>query len=202
LRQTLLVIRAALEPHGIDVLRTVGDSVSLDPAGLRVDARLFERLLERGTPESIRVGVCLYRGDFLEGLNVGEPAFDLWATTRRIHLRQRAIEALEGALEHLTLKGRVHEAIHCALDLLAIEPLLESAHRALIRLYANSGQVGAALRQYDTCARDLDAELHVSPEAETVNLVREIRSRGRAHAGIPVTPVLTQSRRTRHPQRG
>jgi DNA-binding SARP family transcriptional activator len=134
------------------------------------------------------MGLRLYRGDFLEGFRIDEPAFDDWMVMHRLRLRQRAIEAHEAVMQHSAMNGHFQDAIHFALKLLAMDPLLESAHRALIRLYANAGQIGAALRQYENCVRALDVELQVGPQAETVELVRELR-RGRPRADI--MPSLT-----------
>src|SRR5690606_31632181 len=58
---------------------------------------------------------------------------------------------------------------------LALDPLLEAPHRALMRLYARTGQRNAALRQYQACVRLLAEELNVEPAEETTALYERIR---------------------------
>ena len=57
---------------------------------------------------------------------------------------------------------------------LELDPLHEPAHRALIRLYARSGDRAAALAQYRECVRTLSRELGVPPLAETTRLYEAI----------------------------
>jgi DNA-binding SARP family transcriptional activator len=44
-------------------------------------------------------------------------------------------------------------------------------------LYAHTGQIGAALRQFETCKRQLREELGVMPEEQTLRLLAAIRAR-------------------------
>ena len=48
-----------------------------------------------------------------------------------------------------------------------LDPLHESAQRALMTVYELSRQHAAALRQYETCTRLLKVELGAEPEEET-----------------------------------
>jgi len=55
------------------------------------------------------------------------------------------------------------------------DPLMESAHRELMRCYAASGERGAALRQFRTMTGLLREELGAAPTEETVHLIARIR---------------------------
>ena len=66
---------------------------------------------------------------------------------------------------------------------LRLDPLQESVHRTLIGLYAQRGQYGAALRQYELCITLLARELRVPPSPETVGLWRRI-AMNRASASV------------------
>ena len=81
-----------------------------------------------------------------------------------------------------------HQAIAYARRWVALDGLHEPAHRMLMRLYAWAGQHAAALRQYQECARILDAELGAAPEDETTALYEAIRTRQLA------PPETTRSR--------
>ena len=61
-----------------------------------------------------------------------------------------------------------------ALRLLALDPLQEAVHRALMRLYVQLGRRDTALRQYQECIEILHRELAVEPESETKELYQEI----------------------------
>jgi DNA-binding SARP family transcriptional activator len=80
------------------------------------------------------------------------------------------------------------DAIPYARRWVALDPLHEPAHRALMRLYAQAGQQAAAQRQYQECLRLLEAELGVEPEAETTALYESIRARQLAPTATAVSP--------------
>jgi hypothetical protein len=54
-------------------------------------------------------------------------------------------------------------AVDCALAAIRLEPVRESAHRALMTAHLTAGNVSEALEQFDTYHRILDAELSVDP---------------------------------------
>src|SRR5262249_17473010 len=68
-----------------------------------------------------------------------------------------------------------NQAIEMARRWLVREPYHEPAHRALIRLYALSGQYAEASRQYDVCRRLLSEQLGVAPQQETQHLYQAIK---------------------------
>jgi hypothetical protein len=70
-----------------------------------------------------------------------------------------------------------------ALRLLALDPLQEPVHRALMQLYVEAGRRGAALRQYQLRVAALREELRAKPETETTALYDEIlRQRPPGHS--------------------
>ena len=127
----------------------------------------------------------LYEGDFLDGLAVQEPPFEDWLQRERERLREMALQALARLLAHQRSTGSTEEATQTALRLLALDPLQEAVHRALMSLYADTGRRGAALRQYQVCVTTLQRELRAEPEAETKALYQEIlRRRSRMSFGL------------------
>src|SRR5262249_42653178 len=67
-------------------------------------------------------------------------------------------------------------------------------HRALMRLYVQTGQRGAALRQYQRCVAALQRELRAEPETQTKTLYQEIlrrRARGVPEADHEPVPAVT-----------
>jgi hypothetical protein len=73
---------------------------------------------------------------------------------------------------------------------LALDSFDEAAHRAVMRAYAQAGQTAAAIRQYQECARLLQAELKIDPRPETTALFEQIKS-GKATPAPPAqsTPL-------------
>jgi len=94
--------------------------------------------------------ISLYRDDFLAGFTLRDsPGFDEWQFFQTECLRQEFATALERLAQAYTGQGAYERAIVYARRWLSLEPLHESAHRYLMRLYAESGQRVAALRQYE-----------------------------------------------------
>lgn len=123
--------------------------------------------------------VDLYRGDFLTGFTLPAcPAFDEWQFFQAEALRQALATALERLVRIHTEQSEPEAALSYAQRWLRLEPLHEPIHRQLMHLYAATGQVAAALRQYELCVQWLQKELDVPPESETIALVEQIR-RGR-----------------------
>jgi len=97
---------------------------------------------------------------------------------------------LDGSAKLLShqLKNNLDEAaIQTALRLLGLDPLQESVHQILMRLYFKNGRRGAALMQYQRCVEVLQRELGVEPEPETKQCYQEIlqRASGTPAAEIP-----------------
>jgi DNA-binding SARP family transcriptional activator len=186
LRRTLSALNAAL---GDSWLQSERDQVAL-PRGpeLWVDVDDFERHLaaagahHHGDDEAceecraaLRAAADVFRGDFLEGFGLRDSAaFDDWQLAQAERLRRE----LGGALERLSRleanAGDFPAAIAAAQRWLELDPLHEHAHRALMALYARSGQRSAAVQQYRECVRVLERELQVPPLEATTALYQAI----------------------------
>ena len=174
LRHVLTDIRKALGRDAARVLLTQGDMVALAGEAVEADVAAFERLAQGVTPAALEDAVSRYTGDFLSGFDVKEEAFEEWVRSERQRLRRLAIGALQALLTRYTAAGDLARAMEAATRLLALEPLDESVHRALMRLHASQGQRPQALRQYQACVAILEQELGAEPEAATKELYREL----------------------------
>ncbi len=155
LRQALFALRKALAPTTPPALSLEGDTVALDRDAAHVDVAEFERLLASGTPEALERASAFYRGDLLLGLVVDEPLFEEWLLGERERLRELALEGLARLLAQQRKAGATEAALRTGLKLLTLDPLQESVHRTLMRLYAALGRRGTALRQYQQCVNVL-----------------------------------------------
>jgi predicted ATPase len=177
-------------------------AVGLDAEPDFVDVGRFRELVAgagegAGAIEPLSSAVALYRDDLLAGFGLRDSVrFDDWQRDAAGELRtelERALDRLVSALEEA---AQSDEAIPHARRRLALDPLQEPAHRALMRLYAATGRRAEALSQYRDCVRVLDRELGVRPLAETTELYNAVNE-GRlpepaAHEPPPEpTPVVS-----------
>jgi DNA-binding SARP family transcriptional activator len=194
LRQTVFRLRKVFAKARSSGLVVRGDTIALKTAAVSVDALEFQRHLRKGMPAAQEAALALYQGALLEGLNVAEASFDEWLRPERERFRESALEALAKLLTHHTKRGAVEAAVQTAGRLLALDPLREDVHRALMRLYLRQGRRGAALRHYQVCVGVLERELGVEPEAETQCVYRGILQRQARRIGgarQAVTVALT-----------
>jgi DNA-binding SARP family transcriptional activator len=101
--------------------------------------------------------------------------YDDWVLIERERFRQLRVHALEALCATLTARGRFAEAADAGLAAVAVEPLRESAHRALIAVYLAEGNPGEALRQYEIFRNLLAIQLHLTPTPVMESLVDAVR---------------------------
>src|SRR5262249_24944616 len=173
LRQALFFIRKAL--NGAEgLLRQEGDTLAFEPAAVDTDTARFERMTSEGTPEALQQAAQLYTGDLLSGFALDEAPFEEWLVGERGRLRELALEALARLRAHHRNTGPLARGVRPALKPLGLDPLQAAVHRILMRLYADLGRRGAALRQYRQCVAVLQRDLEIEAEAETALLYEEI----------------------------
>ena len=194
LRQALMAIRRFL--GGMDALRVDAETVALDAVAVTVDALIFDRCARGDTIEALERAAALYQGDLLAGLALDEAPFEEWLLAERERLHELALGALARLLARQRASGSTEAAVQSALRLLALDPLQEPVHRALMRLYVQAGRRGAALHQYQVCVAALERELRTEPEAETRALYQEILR------GQPATVDENSAPREREPAMG
>src|SRR5262245_15637388 len=197
LRQALFAIRRAFADAEGELLRQDADTLALVTGAVDVDVEAFERLVADGAPETLARAAALYRGDLLSGFALDEAPFEEWLLGERERLRELALEGLAKLLAQQRRTNATEAAVVTALRLLTLDPLQESVHRILMRLYAEQGRRGAALRQYQQCVAVLQRELGIEPETETKQLYQELlrKRRPRVAVGDAVAETTFTSRR-------
>ena len=192
LRQLLSTLRKDLASISSSqrILIEEADFLGIDPTGVTADVNEFETAVAKGAEESLARAIALYRGDFLDGFTINEERFDNWALAERDRLRRMALRAHTHLIELQTRRDAIDEAIGTAQGAIRIDPLQESMHRTLMRLYMKRGDLAAALQQYDICSRSLKRELGVDPDAETKSLQHQIAQlRSKRSPSQEETPV-------------
>ena len=184
LRQAIFALRKAIDPDRNGILLIEGDEVGLDPFTIDVDAITFEKLLDEGTTEMTQQALALYRGELLDGFDIGEEKFEEWLRSQRERLKELAIVGYTRVLQDQVAADNDAAAVKTMFDLLAIDPLQEWVHRELIRYYLRNRRREAAIKQYQTITELLRRRLGVEPEEETKRLFLEFTSE-RAHVPPP-----------------
>jgi DNA-binding SARP family transcriptional activator len=191
LRRALTTLRQAL---GDDALESTRQTIQLNQDQIWVDVSQFRALagrpIDSSTPtardrasvvDSERIAqleeaVAFWRDDFMAGFSLRDSAeFDDWQAREGERLRNELATALQALTRLHDESGNPASAIAHARRWLALDPLREDAHRALMRLYAQSGRRSDALQQYQACERVLAGELGVQPLQETTDLYHAIK---------------------------
>lgn len=143
------------------------ETVSLDP-DVNVDVRAFiaaaRRVLGGGDPAE-PLPPLAGMGELLPGW------YEDWVLFERERLRQLHMHALEALATRLTRAGRYAEAIEAALAAVRLEPLRESANRALIGAYLAENNVVEAIRRFQVFRDELANELGAQPTPDLERLV-------------------------------
>jgi TolB-like protein/Tfp pilus assembly protein PilF len=177
LKQAVFKLRRSLDCLKPSPLLTDREFVRLERAAVAVDVAEFEKLTGEGTIDALARATALYRGDLLDGVELRDAAFDEWLLMERQRLRDLAREAVANLVNWHMSSGAHDQAAAAARRLVAIDPLREAAHRALMQIYSEQGQTALALKQYQLCCRALQSELGVRPEAETERLYQSIQEK-------------------------
>lgn len=99
---------------------------------------------------------------------------DPWLTVERQRWNQLRLNALEALARELAGAGRYVVAMEAALAAVAIEPVRESSHRAVIAIHIAEGNAPSALLHYQRYRELLWLELGVVPSAQIDQLVRPL----------------------------
>jgi DNA-binding SARP family transcriptional activator/TolB-like protein/Tfp pilus assembly protein PilF len=186
LRQALNVLRTCLDDVAEAVLISSSESVSVRANAVltdldRLDADAFSDV--GGNPHADGL-------ELLEGLALGEPAFDDWLAGERERVRARTAEALRVQAHRDEKTGQLDLAAAKLVTLLRFAPTDEEAHRHLMRLHLARSRTDDAIRQFEKCRAILRDQLDVEPEQATVE-IWETAKRARQAARRNSVPDLS-----------
>ncbi len=181
LRQELWALRDAFVKSGLDgdrYLLCEGDFVCVPQASdVWVDVLAFETKTKNALEQSEVIAAQameetaeLYKGEFLPGV------YAEWTHIIRETVRDKFLILQETLLALYESASAWDQAITCGKSILAIDPLLESVHRAVMRCYYLKGSRAHALKQYNICKDNLSSAFTapVIPMAETTALYESI----------------------------
>ncbi len=186
LRAVLSMLRKSLS----DFLDITRQSIALKPdAEFWMDTAVLETELTRLRPtlqaesrlstdqvERLKNVLNLYQGNFLEGFYLTESrGFEEWMLLTRERIERQAVIGMRKLVDHYLAVGEYGQGQQLAARWLAIDAYDENAHRQMMWLLARAGHRSAALQQYETCRRILEAEVGVPPAAATTVLYERLR---------------------------
>ncbi len=191
LRQTLSEIRAAFSAAATQPVAAKGEAVAWVTGAAWVDAHEIAAAVSSEDALTLNEAALLLRGEFLEGLEIGEPGFDQWLTVERERVRQMACDILALLMESAVRDGTQENALLYGQRLLSYDPLQEHVHRTLMRIYAAQNRPDAALAQFERCKAILAGQLNIAPAPETTNLERTIKSARRIPLAVSVPKSMS-----------
>jgi DNA-binding SARP family transcriptional activator len=100
--------------------------------------------------------------------------YDDWAVAEAEDWRQLRLHALDALSERLIAGGRYADATMAALAAVKAEPLRETAHAALIRVYLAEGNRAEAIAAFGRYRAMLQAELGLEPSSLIQALVKDL----------------------------
>ena len=205
LRTALWRLRKILEPRNVPsgtylVTSSAGEVAFNRESDYWLDVASFEDGLDNlhAEPErelatrelqELQRTLDLYRGDLLEGI------YDDWILADRERLRCLHLTGLHCAMHQYQRRDDYEAGLAMGRRILAEDPLRESVHRDMMRMYCLNSQRGEAIGQYQHCAQVLMEELGIAPMEETRRLFETLLSGATAMPPSPVKGEAVQSLR-------
>lgn len=145
-------------PYWLDAEEFEGAAATLEARPVSFAAALPARPPD---PDRLAGALALYQGDFLAGLYAD------WVILVQERLRLCYLGMLNDLLQRCKQAGDYAAALGYAQRLIGADPLQETAHREVMRLYHLLGRDAEAIAQYHRCRQILQDELDVAPAPET-----------------------------------
>jgi len=179
LNQAVSSLRRQLHPPGSEagyVIDADHSKIAINPKTITTDIEEFTIAMKRAQEvseeqeelEALTKAINAYGGDFLDGY------YEEWALLERVRLADLYTHALSRLIRLNADKGRLSEAIEIASKRLALDPLEERNHRALMRLYVMAGRPQSALLQFEELDRALASDGR-APSQKALKLLESAR---------------------------
>jgi DNA-binding SARP family transcriptional activator len=177
-------------PDGVSVVSASSTHVWLNP-GIEVDFRatiakahaLFDAHTSDAAVIDVARELCSFSDDLLPGW------YEDWVIMERERFRYLRLQALDQLGQQLCDRGRYPDALQIALAAIQAEPLHESAHRLVVRVHLEQGNVAEAIGRFREYERTLATELGAVPSTEMYRLVSPCFSRPSRATSLRDRPV-------------
>jgi DNA-binding SARP family transcriptional activator/TolB-like protein len=147
--------------------------------GAEVDLVRFADLARSSDASALDDASTLHRVELaLDLSSINSVPFQDWLREERQQITLLAIDAFQRLTIAYQRAENHRAAIQTALQLVALDPLLEANQRLLMWAYARAGRRGEALRHYQQFVQLLRSELNVPPDPATIAVAKEIGELG------------------------
>lgn len=194
LRFALSSLRKQLGPYLSVTRKTIGfaqdAALSLDVQRLLEQLPTAKQALTPPLAEQLEAALALYKGHFLEGFHLTDAErFWEWGDARREELWSQVCLQMKRLMRYQVEQEQHRRATSTAHRLLRLDPLQEEGHRVLMQSLSREGDRNGALAQFEKLATLLEEELGVAPEAETYDLLHQIRTAETMESHLPPAPT-------------
>ena len=173
LRQILHELFESLSDAGYHGLTRERLQVGLAGNAGGLDYHAALALAAEGQAHPSLLDAALPAETLLQDLDDIDPAFRAWLQTRRQTLHANLVQALEAGLHDPATPAAAQQLL--AQAIVNLEPTHEGACRALMRRFAEDGEISSALRTYSALWHLLDQEYDMEPSTPTQQLVADIK---------------------------
>lgn len=171
-RAAIYVLHRRLPPIIDTINRDVflSDNVTIDVVEF---CRQADRVLSRHPPEppSDIGNPTVTGGELLPGW------YDDWVFVERERIQQLRLHVLEAFAHELARRGAHAQALQAAMKATEIDPLRESAWRALVKVHIGQGNTAEAVHEYERFRGVLQEELGVAPTHHLTELIQRVTTR-------------------------
>jgi len=175
---------------GCAALRAERGALASARGSVRIDLHEVLQAAEAGAPHRLLLGEARLSERLLADFDELDPAFRGWLQARRQSFHDALLRALEPRLD--SPAATLEQRRHAAQALLQLDPTHEAACRALMRLAAEAGDPGLAVRLYEKLWRVLEDDFDIEPSDATTALLADIklgRIPSRPSPALPPPPV-------------
>jgi DNA-binding SARP family transcriptional activator len=196
LRWSLAKLRPLLDEAKLRRLRADREHIALDMNDVSVDLASVDKLAQGDLSALDTEGLVVladgFAGSFLDGLELsGCYRFHAWCVAQRERLQAMHVRVVSLLIERL--RATPAAALPHARALLALDPLAESSHIALVRLLGESGRPREAMEQYERWRQLLAHELGGKPSREMEAVRMALGKNAKNAAPAPASePELSQ----------
>lgn len=147
---------------------------AVDPACS--DLAVFIDLITQGTESGYREAIRMWRGEPLEGAEIGEPAFDDWVREFRTTTTSQILRHLNDRLDTIAEEAASRSKVIALCELIVrIDPAEVPASARLVKLFAETGDPAAAVRRLRLLKAALD-DLDIPLPPQIAAFERSLRS--------------------------
>jgi TolB-like protein/DNA-binding SARP family transcriptional activator len=176
LRQSLSELNSVVNRHVPGLVEIGRDSVRMDVRKCWIDALAIIEASADAAADTSNL-VQPYSERLLEDLDGITPSFDQWLTAERTRFEDRVRKILEMELDRLIEQNANPEVrAAAARRLVNFEPTHEGAVRCLMKAFAQMGDRGQAIREFERFRQALLTVLDLPPSKETTAVYEAIRT--------------------------